>query len=142
MKNYKVWLLLGLVFLAGMAAGTFATRAVVRRVVQAALIHPERAQYRIERDLQRKLRLNASQAAEVAQILAASREELQGLRRDVQPRIRGIFQNARQRISKVLTAEQQARFEKYLADHPLPGMAATLRPTDAPDITPAGSRQN
>ncbi len=141
MKNYKVWLLLGLVFLAGIATGTFATRAVVRRVVQSALIHPERAQYRIERDLQRKLRLNASQAAEVAQILAASREELQGLRRDVQPRIRGIFQNARQRISKVLTDDQQARFEKYLADHPLPGLAATLGPTAEPDKSPAGSGQ-
>jgi hypothetical protein len=120
MKRFKVWLALALVFIAGFAAGVVTTRAVAKRVVRAALAHPGLIRARIEHELDRKLRLDARQRGVVHQVLLHTHEQLTDLRVEIQPQLGAILGAARQNISAVLTPDQQKRFEKYLAEHPLP----------------------
>lgn len=120
MKTLKLLLLLALVFAAGAVAGVVGTRAVVRRVVSEALVHPERIQTVIERHLTRQLRLDAEQRLKLRQILSNTHGRLQDLRRDYQPQLTGILSNANEQITIMLTPEQQARFERLKEQrHPL-----------------------
>ncbi len=120
MKTLKLILLLALVFLAGAVVGVVGTRAVVRRVVQQAMLHPERAQNFMERRLARQLRLDATQQAKLDDILSGTRGQLKDLRREYGPQFILIVSNANEQITAILTPEQQARFEKLKENnHPL-----------------------
>ena len=123
MKTSKVWLLVALIFLAGFAGGIVTTRIVVRRVLQRVIAHPELIRIRIERELDRKLDLDAGQRAKVGRILAGTHEQLKALRGEFQPRFAAIVQDTRSQISVLLTPEQQRKFERYQAEHSylLPG---------------------
>ncbi|HLP77832.1 MAG TPA: hypothetical protein VK327_13045, partial [Candidatus Paceibacterota bacterium] len=80
MKRFKVWLLLVLVFLAGFAGGMVVTRGMVRHFVRNAIANPDVVRNRIERDINRKLRLDARQRKEVHQILVESHRQIRDLR--------------------------------------------------------------
>jgi hypothetical protein len=112
MKNWKSILLLGLVFFAGVAVGVVGTRVVVRRVVQQALAHPERVQFLLERNLTRKLRLDADQQVKVHDILTDARGQLRELRQEFQPQAAGVLRGTNEKISALLTPEQLARFDQ------------------------------
>ncbi len=113
MKNWKSFLLLALVFFAGIAVGVVGTRLVVRRVVQQALAHPERAQSLMERNLTRRLRLDNQQQVKLHEILSGTRGQLRDLRREIQPQAALVLSNANAQITAILTQEQQARYEKF-----------------------------
>lgn len=112
MKKWKSILLLALVFLAGLAMGVVGTRIVVRRTVQQALIHPEKVQSVLERNLTQRLRLEPGQQAQLRVILTDTRERLSTLRQQFQPQAAEVLRGADQKISALLTPEQQARYEK------------------------------
>jgi uncharacterized protein YneF (UPF0154 family) len=117
MKRFKVWLLLTLVFLAGFAGGIVATRIAVRHFVRQAMTKPELVRNKVERDLIRKLRLDAGQREQVRQILRRSHQQIQELRREFQPQFADILQATRKDISAVLTPAQQQRFEQFQAEN-------------------------
>ena len=120
MKNFKSILLLALVFFAGVVIGVVATRSVVRHVVRDAILHPEKVQAVMERNLTRRLRLDNEQQAELQQILSDAHGQLKDLRRQSRPQLAEIFSNANGQIIAILTPEQQARFEKLKQEnHPL-----------------------
>jgi len=120
MKTFKLILLLALVFLAGAMAGVVGTRAVVRRVVQQAMLHPERVQAVIERRLTRQLRLDGGQQAKLHDILSDTHGQLKDLRREYGPQFVLIVSNANGQITAILTPEQQARYERLKqGNHPL-----------------------
>ena len=112
MKNWKSLLLLALVFFSGMAVGVVGTRIVVRRVVQQAIAHPEKAQFLMERSLTRKLRLDSGQEVKLHEILSAARTQLRELRQEFQPQTAAVWRGTEEKIAAVLTSEQQARYEK------------------------------
>lgn len=128
MKRLKVWTVLALVFAAGFAGGVLATRVLTRHVVRAAIGNPGLIQGQIERQLDRRLRLDNAQSAEVRRILRQSQERLEALRGEFQPRFRAILEEGRRDISDLLTPEQARRFEEYLADRPLPSPSGTQGP--------------
>jgi Spy/CpxP family protein refolding chaperone len=139
MKKIKPWLALALVFLAGVVFGVVATRAVVRHMVRAALLHPETVRDRIERDLTRRLRLSEAQRPQVQAALRRAHERWQELRREFQPRFALILNDAQQEIAAVLTPEQREQFEKFREENrllwPLPpaGPSGTLpQPSTSP----------
>jgi uncharacterized protein YneF (UPF0154 family) len=117
MKRFKVWLLLTLVFLAGFSGGIVATRIAVRHFVRQAMTKPELVRNKVERDLIRKLRLDAGQREQVRQILRRSHQQIQELRREFQPQFADILQATRKDISAVLTPAQQQRFEQFQAEN-------------------------
>lgn len=113
MKKLKPWLVLALVFLAGVVFGVVATRIAVRHFVRVVITHPDRLRERIERDLTRRLKLNDQQRPKVHAALVRAHERLQALRAEFQPRFAEILDAARTEISAELTPEQRARFEKF-----------------------------
>ena len=91
MKQWKSILLLLLVFFAGLAVGVVGTRAIVRRAVQQAVIHPEKAQLLMERNLTRRLQLDHEQQAQLHAILTATRGQLGAVRKEFQPRTMAVL---------------------------------------------------
>ena len=116
MKSLKIWLLLALVFLAGVVAGVVGTRAMVRHAVQNAILHPEKFQVMLERNLTRKLELDNGQRVKLHQILAATHTDMKNLRREYQPRFFEVVSNAEGQITAILTPGQQAQFDLLLAE--------------------------
>jgi hypothetical protein len=112
MKTFKILLLVGLVFLAGVVAGVVGTRIAIRHWVHSAIQRPQIVQTLIERRLNRQLRLDANQQAQVHQILTGARGQLRELRQEYRPQVVLIVSNADVEISALLTPAQQRRFEK------------------------------
>jgi hypothetical protein len=113
MKNWKSFLLLALVFFAGLAVGVVGTRLVVRRAVQMAMVHPERVQFFLERSLTRRLRLDNEQQVKLHAILTETRQQMADLRKEVQPQAAQVMHETDQKIAGMLTPEQQERYEKF-----------------------------
>jgi hypothetical protein len=113
MKNWKSILLLALVFFAGLAVGVVGTRIVVRRVVQQAITHPEKVQSLMERNLTRRLVLDNDQQVKLHAILTDARGQLASLRKEFQPQAAEVLHDADQKISALLTPDQQARYDKF-----------------------------
>lgn len=112
MKIWKVLLLLALVFFAGIAVGVVGTRVVVRSVVQQAIVHPERVQAAVERNLTHRLGLDSDQQVKLHDIMTDTRSQLASLRKQMQPQVSAVLRNADQKISAMLTPAQQTRYQK------------------------------
>lgn len=112
MNKAKPWLVLILVFIAGFAGGVVTTRAVVRRVIQAAVDHPNLVQMQVERTIDRRLRLDREQRQRVHDYLDHAHDELRSLRLKFQPDFQAIMTEASSNIDSTLTPEQRIRFEK------------------------------
>jgi len=97
-----------LIFVLGVAAGALALNGYQRWSRSRA---EGTRQQRFERMLDR-LQLNADQKTEVHQILSETREQLQSLRKESEPRFDAIRQQADERLQKVLTPEQWKQFQQ------------------------------
>ncbi len=112
MKTWKPILLLLAVFLAGIFIGVAGTRFVVRRSVQQAIIHPERAQWFVERDLAKRLHLNKQQQTKIRAILTDTRTQLQALRKEYQPQAQSLLIKADAQITPLLNPQQLKRYDR------------------------------
>lgn len=97
-----------LIFLLGAAAGALALNGYHRWYRTRG---EGNRQQRFERTLDR-LQLTADQKTQVHQILGETREQLQNLRKESEPRFAAIRQQADERLQKVLTAEQWKQFQQ------------------------------
>lgn len=97
-----------LVFVLGFAAGALAFSAY--RSWSRTRAEGSR-QERFERMLDR-LQLTNEQKTEVHKILTETREQLQSLRKESEPRFDAIRQQADERLQKVLTPEQWKQFQE------------------------------
>jgi len=124
MKKIKIALVLGLVFLTGLATGVVGTRIVIRGIIRRIIANPDLVRATIERDLTRKLKLDAAQREKVHEVLRQSQQDLRVLRAQTQPKFVEIFTNAEDQIQAVLRPEQQERWEKLKRENrqilPLP----------------------
>ncbi len=59
-----------------------------------------------------QLNLSEDQKIEVRRIIAETREEVQGLRKDMEPRMREIRMRASEKFQRVLTPEQWEKFQR------------------------------
>ena len=96
-----------IIFFLGFAAGALALNAYKRWDRTASLSRQDR----FERMLN-TLKLNSDQKTQVRQILGVSREQLQALRKESEPRVGQIRQQADERLQKVLTPEQWTQFQQ------------------------------
>ena len=62
--------------------------------------------------LSTRLQLNPDQQTKVKQIFGDTRQQLQNLRKESEPRVNDIRQQADQRLQQVLTPEQWQRFQQ------------------------------
>lgn len=96
------------IFLLGFAAGALALNGYKRwsrGVVEAS------RQDRLERMLD-NLQLNADQKTQVHQILGDTRQQLQALRKEAEPRFGEIRRQTDERLQKVLTPDQWTKFQQ------------------------------
>jgi Spy/CpxP family protein refolding chaperone len=97
-----------LIFVLGVAAGALGLNGYQRWSRSRA---EGSRQQRFERMLDR-LQLNEGQKTQVHQILAESRQQLQDLRKESEPRFDAIRSQADERLQKVLTPEQWKQFQQ------------------------------
>jgi hypothetical protein len=112
MKTFRLLLLVGLVFLAGVVAGVVGTRIAVRHWMHLAIRRPQMVQSLIESRLKWRLQLDANQQAQVHQILSEAHSQMNALRQEYHPQAVLIVSNADAKISALLTPAQQKQFEK------------------------------
>ena len=97
-----------MIFLLGFAAGALALNAYKRWDRTGPGVS---RQDRFDRMLD-SLKLSADQKTQVHQILGDSRDQLQALRKESEPRVGQIRQQADERLQKVLTPEQWTQFQQ------------------------------
>jgi Spy/CpxP family protein refolding chaperone len=107
-NKWQVRLAAIVIFVLGFAAGALTINAYKRwsrNVVEAS------RQDRFERMLD-TLQLNADQKTQVHQILDDTREQLQALRKESEPRVNELRQQTDERLQKVLTPDQWKQFQQ------------------------------
>jgi Spy/CpxP family protein refolding chaperone len=107
-NKWQVRLAAIVIFLLGFAAGALTLNAYKRwsrSGVEAS------RQDRFERMLD-TLQLNADQKTQIHQILDDTREQLQTLKKESEPRVNEIRQQTDERLQKVLTPDQWKQFQQ------------------------------
>jgi Spy/CpxP family protein refolding chaperone len=107
-NKWQVRLAAIVIFLLGFAAGALTLNAYKRwsrSGVEAS------RQDRFERMLD-TLQLNADQKTQIHQILDDTREQLQALKKESEPRVNEIRQQTDERLQKVLTPDQWKQFQQ------------------------------
>ena len=96
------------IFVLGFAAGALALNGYKRFIRSGA---EASRQNRFERMLD-SLQLSADQKTQVHQILGDTRTQLQGLRKESEPKVVEIRRQADERLQKVLNADQWKQFQQ------------------------------
>lgn len=113
MKKLKPWLVLTLVFVAGLAVGVVTTRLAVRKFVLTAINQPDTLRDRLEQRLAHRLALTAAQRDTVHGALVQAQERIRALRTETQPQFTLILTDTRDSIAASLTPEQKEQFRRY-----------------------------
>lgn len=106
-SKWQVRLAALLIFVLGFAAGALALNAYKR----LGRTGGDSRQARFEKMLN-SLQLSAEQKTQVDQILGDTRQQLQTLRKESEPRFADIRRQADERLQKVLTPEQWKQFQQ------------------------------
>jgi hypothetical protein len=112
--RWTVALYMALVFVCGGVVGAFAYRLYTVSGVSANVgqRNPEEFRKRFMADLKSRLQLNDDQAAKLGVILDETRVRVRSTRETIEPELRKIREDQRQRISELLTPSQQAEWQK------------------------------
>ncbi len=108
-SKWQVRVAVIVIFLLGFAAGALALNGYKRWSRGGG--GPESRQARFERMLD-SLELNAEQKTQVHQILGDTRQQLQSLRKESEPRVTEIRRQTDERLQKLLTPEQWTKFQQ------------------------------
>lgn len=116
MKTWKLFAVLALVFVLGMAAGGLLTARIVQKRVQHVLAGgPDAVAEVIVRRACRQLRLDDTQRAQLHTVIVDAQRDVRAIRKTVQPQIQEVFSRAEVDIRKILRPDQLPRLDKILA---------------------------
>ncbi len=131
-KHLHAWFVVFViaVFLAGMGGGVILDRYVGRRLPAGRLRPPGVAVFgpgvaapaMVRHDLVNDLQLSADQQAKLDQVFANRHKRIQEIQNQNRARFEAEQQELRSEIAKILTPEQQKKFEQWLAREPMPGL--------------------
>ncbi len=111
--NPRILFLLLLVFLGGLACGVFATRyTVVRAALRPSASWRDGGRVRTMAHLKADLNLTPDQAQQIETLL----EDLAKYYDNLQAQMDDFRQDGKERIKKILTPEQQKKFDKILSE--------------------------
>ncbi len=108
--NPRILSLLLLVFLGGVACGGFATQYAISHAVHSSASWREGGRARTMERLKQDLNLTPDQAQKIEALL----EDLAKYYDNVQAQMDDFRQDGKERIKKILTPEQQKKFDKIL----------------------------
>ena len=111
-----VALYMALVFACGGVVGAFAFRLYTVSGVSANVgqRNPEEFRKRFMADLKSRLQLNDDQAAKLGVIMDETRMRVRAARVTIEPELQKIREDQKQRISELLSPDQQAEWQKIL----------------------------
>ena len=114
--RWTVALYMALVFVCGGVAGAFAYRLYTVSGVSANVgqRNPEEFRKRFMADLKARLQLNDDQAAKLGVIMDETRARVRTTRDTIEPELRKIRDDQRQRISELLSPSQQVEWQKII----------------------------
>jgi len=114
--RWSVALYMALVFVCGGVAGAFAYRLYTVSGVSANVgqRNPEEFRKRFMADLKARLQLNDDQAAKLGVIMDETRARVRTTRDTIEPELRKIRDDQRQRISELLSPSQQVEWQKII----------------------------
>jgi len=114
--RWSVALYMALVFVCGGVAGAFAYRLYTVSGVSANVgqRNPEELRKRFMADLKARLQLNDDQAAKLGVIMDETRARVRTTRDTIEPELRKIRDDQRQRISELLSPSQQVEWQKII----------------------------
>lgn len=98
-----------LTFTAGVMVGVFASHMMILRGGHGAALFPTKA---MVNRLDRRLDLTDAQRAQVEQIIRRHHARIDGMWDELHPHIRTEIEQANAEISRILTPEQRAKFER------------------------------
>ena len=107
-SKWQVRVAVMVIFLLGFAAGALALNGYKRWTRSG---DRESRQARFERMLD-SLELNAEQKTQVHQILGDTRQQLQALRKESEPRVTELRRQTDERLQKILTPDQWTKFQQ------------------------------
>jgi Spy/CpxP family protein refolding chaperone len=110
----KAVLLVGLVFVLGIALGSLGTYAVTTRVLAARPQTGPRSAAVAVAQYTRDLNLNPDQQKQIQAILSDTRSRYAALHDKLDPEYEQVRQEGRERVREVLTPEQRPKFEDLL----------------------------
>jgi len=114
--RWTVALYMALVFACGAVVGAFAYRLYTVSDVSAnaGQRNPEEYRKRFMAELNAKLNLNDDQAAKLGVIMDQTRQQFRAARATIEPEIQKIREEQRQKISEILSTDQQVEFQKMI----------------------------
>ena len=114
--RWTVALYMALVFACGGIVGAFAHRLYTVSGVSANVgqRNPEEFRKRFMADLKARLQLNDEQAAKLGVIMDETRMRVRTTRDTIEPELRKIRDDQRQRISELLSPSQQMEWQKII----------------------------
>lgn len=114
--RWTVALYMALVFVCGGVVGAFAHRLYTVSGVSANVgqRNPEEFRKRFMADLKSRLQLNDDQAAKLGVIMDETRMRVRATRDTIEPELRKIRDDQKQRISELLSPSQQVEWQKII----------------------------
>ena len=114
--RWTVALYMALVFVCGGIVGAFGYRLYTVSGVSANVgqRNPEEFRKRFMADLRSRLQLSDDQAAKLEAIMDETRMRVRAARSTIEPELQKIRDDQKQRISELLSASQQAEWQKIL----------------------------
>ena len=114
-RHWLTLLLMLVIFVSGFAMGSAGSWMVLRKMLLSMLHHPEQAAPQIAVRLGSRFGWSKKETAQVEKVIRAHQENLQAIRRDVQPRVLSELKQMEDEIAAVLTPRQQAAWHASCA---------------------------
>ena len=111
--RWKSWLLLCVIFAAGVAIGAAGAMKIIHYRVRTLLLHPDRVPDQVVEGLRHRLSLTEPQAHQVTAIIRRRHATLEALRAEVSPRIATELTQLRTEVADVLTSDQLPHWQVF-----------------------------
>ncbi len=118
LTRWTIALYMALVFVCGGVVGAFAHRLYTVSGVSANATtrNPEEFRKRFLADMKARLKLSDDQTAKMDGILEETRMQFHATRARIEPEMKKIREDQQQKISELLSPEQEAEWQKILAE--------------------------
>jgi hypothetical protein len=140
--RWKIIALVVLVFISGAVIGGAVATMFIVHEVQYAIHHPDEFPARLTARLTRRLSLTSEQSEHVQRLIDERVDHLKIIRREFQPKFRAELYGLHADVDKVLTPDQQTKWDKFfddLIDNWLPAVTERVPSSQSNSVPVAGN---
>lgn len=111
--RWRSWLLLCVIFAAGITIGAAGTMKFIHYRIRTLLLHPDQVPDQVVEVLRHRLSLTEPQTRQVANIIRRRHAALEQLRAEVSPQVAVELTQLRTEVAALLTADQLPRWQSF-----------------------------